>query len=156
MDEEKKKLIEEFSVFFETAYQFPPLISKIFVYLLVDIDQAGVTFDELVEAFNASKSSISNSLHYLTQLKYIDQTTKIDSRKRYYKLASNSLLLRLEQICETLEKEKSLSIKLKEYKRQQLKSKEHIQVKRSEIYIEHLDNAVLQLSKTITKLKSLK
>ena len=156
MDEQKKLLIEECSAFFESSYQFPPLISKIFVYLLLDTDDKGVTFDELVETFNASKSSVSNSLHYLSQLKYIDHNTKIDSRKRYYKLASGSLILRLQQIFEMLEKEKSLSIKLKEYKLDQLKDPYNAHIQRSEIYVEHLSNATKQLSKTITKLKLIK
>ena len=123
---------------------------------MLDTGQEGVTFDELVETFNASKSSVSNSLHYLSQLKYIDHNSKIDSRKRYYKLSPGSLILRLQQIFEMLESEKLLSIKLKKYKLSQIKDPYDAHIQRSEIYVEHLDNATKQLSKTITKLKLIK
>jgi len=155
MNENKIELIEDFSNYYENAYNFPPLTSKIYAYLLLDCKREGITFDELTEVFNASKSSVSNSLNFLTQLKHIEYFTKIDNRKRLYRISQGNVLLRLQKIHNMLLQEKQLSEKLKCYKLDKLEDPNEISIQKSEIYIEHLDNAIKQLSKTITKLESL-
>lgn len=155
MDEDKKLLIRDFSNYFETTQKFPSLISKIYAYLLLDCEKKGVTFDELVEVLNASKSSVSNSLNFLTQLKYIEYFTKLDERKRLYRIVPDNIVLRLQSIQEMLNNEKELTRKLMEYKLKRHKDPEESSVLKSGIYIEHLELAVKQLADTINKLKSL-
>ncbi len=155
MNESKIELIEDFSSYYESVYNFPPLTSKIFSYLLLDCKREGITFDEIVEVFNASKSSVSNSLSFLTQLKYIEYFTKIDNRKRLYRISSGNVVMRLQKIHDMLLHEKQLSEKLKCYKKEKLDDPNEISIQKAEIYIEHLDNAVKQLSITISKLESL-
>jgi DNA-binding transcriptional regulator GbsR (MarR family) len=47
------------------------------------------TFNELVNYFKASKSSVSNSLNYLLQNKIIDYKTFTSERKRYFFLTDS-------------------------------------------------------------------
>jgi len=155
MNESKKELIEDLSCYFESAHNLPPLTSKIYSYLLLDCKREGITFDEFVEVFNASKSSVSNSLNFLTQLKYVEYFSKIDDRKRFYRVSSENVLMRLKKIHDMLMLEKQLSEKLKCYKLKKLEDSNEISIKKSEIYIEHLENAIEQLSTTIIKLESL-
>ena len=155
MDEDKKQLIRDFSNYFETTQKFPPLISKIYAYLLLDCEKKGVTFDELVEVLNASKSSVSNSLNFLTQLKYIEYFTKLDERKRLYRIVPDNIVLRLQSIQEMLNNEKELTRRLMDYKLKRHKNPKEPSVLKSGIYIEHLELAVNQLTETINKLKSL-
>src|SRR5690625_6473178 len=98
MNEDKLELINDFSNYFEEIYKFPPLTSKIYSYLILDISKEGTTFDELVEVFNASKSSVSNSLNFLSQLDYVEHFTKIDNRRRFYRVASGSIIVRLKRL----------------------------------------------------------
>ena len=100
------ELINDFSNYFEEVYKFPPLTSKIYSYLILDISKEGTTFDELVEVFNASKSSVSNSLNFLSQLDYVEHFTKIDTRKRFYRVASGSIMVRLKRFSNILQQEK--------------------------------------------------
>jgi len=155
MDEDKRLLIRDFSNYFETTQKLPPLISKIYAYLLLDCEKKGVTFDELVETLNASKSSVSNSLNFLTQLKYIEYFTKLDERKRLYRIVPDNIIIRLQNIQEILNNEKELSRKLMDYKLKMNKNPEEPSIQKSIIYIEHLELAARQLTETINKLKSL-
>lgn len=155
MDQDKLELIGDFSSYFETTQNFPPLISKIYAYLLLDCSQKGTTFDELVEVFNASKSSISNGLNFLTQLKHIEYFTKIDDRKRFYRIVPENLMLRLENIQKMLSTEKELTQKLKNYKIKMDNEDNDLSTIKTDIYIDHLKRAIEQLSITVEKLKTL-
>ena len=156
MNEATRELVESFSNYFESYYNFPPLTSKVYSYLLLSCETEGTTFDELVEVFNASKSSISNSLNFLTQLKYVEYFTKIEKRKRLYRITPNATLIRLERIQDLLQIEKSISEKYRTFLLEKSNNPKDSKIIKSDIYIEHLDNTVTQLTNTIQKLKSVK
>lgn len=153
MDNQLKELIEDFSKYFENTYSFPPLTSKIYAYLMLDCKTNGVTFDELVEILNASKSSVSTSLNFLTQLKHIEYFTKIDNRKRFYRISSENLLIRLRKILDMLAHERQLVERLKHYRQESCEGGRENSILKSDIYLDHLKNSIGQLSQTIEKLE---
>lgn len=155
MNEKKVELIKEFSTYFESAYNFPPLTSKIYTYLLVELEREGVNFDELVEVFNASKSSVSNSLNFLTQINYIEYFSKIDCRKRLYRVTPTNMMTRLQKISDILSQERQLTEKFKSLALDTVENPEDLSIVKCDIYIDHLDSAVKQLNKTIKKLDNL-
>jgi len=61
-----------FSAFLERTYSFPPLTAKLSAYMILESDEEGFTFEELLEIFNVSKSSLSNSINYLLSMKHIE------------------------------------------------------------------------------------
>ncbi|MFA7687267.1 MAG: transcriptional regulator [Moheibacter sp.] len=154
MDDRLKELIEDFSKYFEDIYHFPPLTSKVYAYLMLDCNSSGVTFDELVEVLNASKSSVSTSLNFLTQLKHIEYYTKIDNRKRFYRISSENLLVRLKKILDMLSNEKYLVERLKTYRLETCEGLPENSILKSDIYLDHLTKSIGQLSQTIEKLES--
>lgn len=156
MDEATRELVESFSNYFESYYNFPPLTSKVYSYLLLSCETEGTTFDELVEVFNASKSSVSNSLNFLNQLKYVEYFTKIEHRKRLYRITPNAILIRLERIHDLIQIEKNISEKYRAFLLEKNNNPKDIKIINSDIYIEHLENTVTQLTNTIQKLKSVK
>lgn len=153
MDETKRELIEGFSNHFETIHNFPPLTSKIYSFLLMDCKREGITFDEIVETMNASKSSISNSLTFLSQLKHVEHFTKIDHRKRFYRVTPQSILMRLKKTQGNLMQEKLISEKYYFYMYAKLEDKNHKSLVKSKIYIDHLEKVIEELAQTIEKLK---
>lgn len=155
MNPDKIELIEDFSSYFENIYNFPPLTSKIYSYLILDTKREGITFDELVETFNASKSSVSNSLNFLSQLNYVEYFSKIDHRKRFYRVAPESMLVRLKRVSTILQHEKQLTCKFMNYLSESSEDGEANRVLKSEIYIKHLDSSIAQLENTIKKLESI-
>ena len=59
------EIYQELIEFYGTLFNLPPLSAKIYAYLIFDFDKKGHTFDELLEVFCASKSSISSSINFL-------------------------------------------------------------------------------------------
>jgi DNA-binding transcriptional regulator GbsR (MarR family) len=83
---ERKKVnrdtIEETGKVFE-KFGLTPMQGRIVAFFTIS-DPPEKTFDELVDYFKASKSSVSNSLNYLLQNKIIDYKTFASDRKRYF------------------------------------------------------------------------
>lgn len=155
MNETKKQLLKDLSAYFELSLNFPPLTSKVYAYILLDCGRKGVTFDELTATFKASKSSISNSLGFLTQIKEIEYFSKIEDRKRLYRIVPYNITLRLQKIQDMLTKEKNLARRIREYKLEITGKADDPGILKSNIYTEHLELAIEQLENTIEKLKSI-
>jgi len=77
-----REIIEENGKIFE-KFDLTPMQGRIVAYFTVS-DPPEKTFEELVTYFQASKSSISNSLNFLLQNKMIDYKTFASDRKRYF------------------------------------------------------------------------
>lgn len=60
-----------------------PVSSRVYIYILF-CREPGVTFEELVDYFNVSKSAISNALKLLGTLKMADSKTMGGQRKRFF------------------------------------------------------------------------
>jgi DNA-binding transcriptional regulator GbsR (MarR family) len=82
-----REMIEESGKVF-VKFDLTPMQGRIVAYFTMS-DTPEKTFDELVEYFRASKSSISNSLNYLLQNKIIDYKTISSDRKRYFFLTDS-------------------------------------------------------------------
>jgi DNA-binding transcriptional regulator GbsR (MarR family) len=77
-----RETIEETGKVFE-KFGLTPMQGRIVAFFTIS-DPPEKTFDELVNYFKASKSSVSNSLNYLLQNKIIDYKTFASDRKRYF------------------------------------------------------------------------
>jgi DNA-binding transcriptional regulator GbsR (MarR family) len=77
-----REIIEDNGKVFE-KFGLTPMQGRIVAYFTLS-DPPEKTFDELVNYFKASKSSISNSLNFLLQNKIIDYKTFASDRKRYF------------------------------------------------------------------------
>lgn len=152
----EKELIEFFQDYcahHETMYNYSPLTAKIYTYLMLSSDREGITFDEIVEKLNASKSSVSSSLNTLVNNAHVEHFNKIDERKRYFRVNPDYLTIRLNTIRDILAKEKNLAYRLQEYKATKTTESKPCQMKMG-IYIEHLEKATHELTNTIEKLKN--
>lgn len=79
----QKQLIERVGVLQEKA-GLQPAAARILALLLVS-DRTELSFDEIREALNISKSAASNALNLLLSLHKIDYITLPGDRKRYFK-----------------------------------------------------------------------
>lgn len=82
-----RESIEETGKVFE-KFGLTPMQGRIVAYFTIS-DPPEKTFDELVDYFKASKSSVSNSLNWLLQNKIIDYKTFASDRKRYFFLTDS-------------------------------------------------------------------
>lgn len=100
--QEKKiqETIEETGKVFE-KFGLTPMQGRIVAYFTVS-DPPEKTFDELVKFFNASKSSVSNSLNYLLQNKIIDYKTFASDRKRYFFITDSFFMVYFKKVLENV------------------------------------------------------
>ncbi|MEH6682753.1 MAG: transcriptional regulator [Sediminicola sp.] len=103
----KKELIEVLGLHFESLYQMPPLATRIYA-LLILTDSEGHTFEELMEATEASKSSVSTSINLLLQTEKIEYFTMPGDRKRHFRKNADYLKNRLTNYSQQAYKELKL------------------------------------------------
>ena len=83
---QQRDLIEEIGLAIEQRLNLSPLAARIYALLTLS-SYEGLTFDEIKEFVQASKSSISVNINVLLQLNYIKYYTVSGNRKRYFKVA---------------------------------------------------------------------
>jgi DNA-binding transcriptional regulator GbsR (MarR family) len=105
-DSRTRETIEEAGKVFEN-FGFTPMQGRIIACFTVS-DPPEKTFDQLVQYFKASKSSVSNSLNYLLQNKIIDYKTIASDRKRYFYLTDSFFVVYFVKVLENV-------TRLKEY-----------------------------------------
>lgn len=82
------ELIEEIGIYHENN-GFQPAVARVVGLLLVS-DKPELTFEEISEALNISKSATSNALNMLLNTGHIEYTTFSGDRKRYFRIKSSN------------------------------------------------------------------
>lgn len=152
-DQDLVDLFQDFCAHHELVYHLSPLTAQIYTYIMFNNNRDGVTFDELVERLNASKSSVSTSLNLLISNNQIEHFNKIDERKRFFRLNPNYMTLRLQIIRDVLEREHALSLRLIKFVDEGTLKANNCN-KKMELYIDHLEKGKNHIAETIEKLKS--
>lgn len=88
LSEKQRELIEEFGIYQENN-GFQPAVARVLGLLLVS-DRAELTFDEISETLNISKSATSNALNMMLNTGHIEYTTFSGDRKRYFRIKSSN------------------------------------------------------------------
>lgn len=152
IQKEKNELIEMFGMHFERLYNLPPLASRILGTLILDATCKGITFEELVERMNASKSSVSTNVNLLYKLGKITYYTLSGDRKKYYKPSPFSQ--RLDNYQKIIEFEKALIERMLVYREKTMKTpEESCDLENAKAYKEHIYQAEQLLLKTIGRFK---
>ncbi|MHC2992551.1 hypothetical protein OB13_13525 [Pontibacter sp. HJ8] len=88
LSEKQRELIEEIGIYHENN-GFQPAVARVVGLLLVS-DKPELTFDEISETLNISKSATSNALNMLLNTGNIEYTTFSGDRKRYFRIKSTN------------------------------------------------------------------
>ena len=151
---EKEELIEMFGIHFETLYHLPPLASRILGTLIIDCCKTGITFEEVVERTNASKSSVSTNLNLLLKLGKITYYTVSGDRKKYFKPAPFSE--RLTNYKRIMQFEKEIIDRMLSYREKTMSSpEERCNLENTKAYKTHVIEVEELLVKTIEKFKQI-
>ncbi|MEQ9442890.1 MAG: MarR family transcriptional regulator [Cyclobacteriaceae bacterium] len=97
---EKRRQVERIGVALEKL-GLTPVAARILGLLLV-AEPPYLTLDEIVEATQASKSSVGNALKFLQSEESIEYITFPGDRKRYFQLSTDTWLEGLQQRVEQL------------------------------------------------------
>lgn len=150
-----QQLFEELSVFLENTCKYSPLTAKIQAYIVMRANDDGFTFEELLDVFKVSKSSLSTSINLLINMNQIQYINKIDCRKRYFKLNPNYISDRFISLNELLTKEYNFTKKIKKYREEQEINSLQMNEEMTEIYLDHLQKAQLLMKETIEKINTI-
>jgi predicted transcriptional regulator len=89
LTDSKLRLIEELGVLHEGS-GMQPAASRIMALLLVS-DKTELTFEEIYENLNLSKSAASNALNFLLSTERIEYITRPGERRRYFRAKLKSI-----------------------------------------------------------------
>jgi DNA-binding transcriptional regulator GbsR (MarR family) len=109
-DSRTRETIEETGKILEN-FGFTPMQGRIIACFIVS-DPPEKTFDELVKYFNASKSSVSNSLNYLLQNKILDYKTIASDRKRYFYLTDSFFVVYFSKVLSSVSELKEYAYRI--------------------------------------------
>jgi len=84
LSDKQKKIVETIGVFHEQN-GLQPALGRILGLMMV-VDAAEVTFEEIAEGLSLSKSAVSTALTLLQTQNKVEYTTKPGERKRYFRL----------------------------------------------------------------------
>ena len=143
-----EKIFQDAVKFYGTVLTLPPLASKIYSYLIFDFDKVGITFDEFVEVFSASKSSVSTNLNLLISSELIIDVNKMDERKRYFFANDDYKKIRFEKIVQKMQDELKLLDDLKNFRKTEHKEDDE----RIEVYKALLNKNITNIQESLNKL----
>lgn len=83
LSEHQKELIGKLNVYLEKN-GMQPVAAKVMALLMV-VDEPELTFDEIQESLQISKSATSNGINYLLDTHRIEYVSKVGERKRYFR-----------------------------------------------------------------------
>lgn len=104
--------------FYGEVFHLPPLAAKINSLLIFDFERKGISFEELVDYYKASKSSVSTSLQLLLEHRLIAEKESA-SRKRYFVTNDRFIRIRFEEIVRRLQIELTLIDRLSDFRGEQ-------------------------------------
>ena len=143
-----EKIFQDAVKFYSTIFSLPPLASKIYSYLIFDFEKIGITFDEFVEVFSASKSSVSTSICLLLNSQLIVDINKIDERKRYFFVNDDYKKIRFEKIVQKMKDELKLLDDLKNFRKVHHDEEDQ----KMEIYKSLLNRNITNIQESLNKL----
>ncbi|QHI39290.1 hypothetical protein IMCC3317_47000 [Kordia antarctica] len=149
---EKEQLIETIGLAIEEQLNLSPLASRIYALLILS-SYDGLTFEEIREVIQASKSSTSVNVNVLSQLNYVTFYTKPGDRKRYFKLAKYSSLISLEAYHNTINKEMDMVGRINSYNKKYFPEKFINEESLGHIFQEYLVEKEQLVARTIDKMR---
>jgi len=149
------ELFESFSAYLEKTYNFPPLASKIQAYMVLNSDIEGYSFEDLLDVFKVSKSSLSTSINLLLSLNQIEYINKIDSRKRYFRLNPNYVPEKLDFLYDMISKDLFFTKKINAHRTETLLLTPSENAGIINVYTDYLEESKRLLNETINKIKTI-
>ncbi len=137
---------------FERLYNLPPLAGRILSELILGGHNQPLTFDQILERTQASKSSVSTSLKLLLRQKRITYACQDGQRRKYFKPVPFSE--RLDFYEQLLQSERTLLNLLMQHREQRGEMLPSCQL-RENAYREHIDGLESVFKRTIAKLKQI-
>ncbi|RCU57699.1 hypothetical protein DU428_07875 [Oceanihabitans sediminis] len=155
LSNQKQQLIEEVGVYLEERAGLSPLASRIYALLILS-SREGMSFENIVCAMQASKSSVSNNVNVLLQLHYIEYYTKPGDRKRYFRTSDYYLKNTMEQQAHLIEKSLKIIQKVNDFNENNNPNKFEVEKAIGTLYKDLLHDQLTKLNDTLIQFEKLK
>lgn len=149
--QEKKQLVEDVGVLLEERANLSPLASRIYALLILS-SYDGMSFEEIVNTMQASKSSVSSNLNVLLQLHYVDYYTKPGDRKRYFRTSQFYIKNTMEQQVHLIEKELKIVQKINHFNKNNNPEKFKNEKSLGLLFQEHLEDQRTKINQKIKEI----
>ncbi len=149
--EQHGELIEEIGLVIEERADLTPLAARIYATLILTSAE-GLSFQDITETHQASKSAVSNNLNVLIKLKYAEYYTKPGKRKRYFKASKFYAKTAMEKYDALFEKEIKIVEKINDFNKKHNPEKfksEHSSGMLYQDYLNHLRKGFLEKIKQV-------
>ncbi|MBD8017508.1 MULTISPECIES: transcriptional regulator [Kaistella] len=100
-----EEIFQDMVRFYGETFNLPPLSAKIYSYLIFDFERKGICFDDFIQIFSASKSSVSANLNLLLNAELIRDFNTINGRKRLFMINDNYINIRFSAIINKMKQE---------------------------------------------------
>lgn len=111
-----ENIFRDLQRFYGSIFNLPPLAAKIYAYLKFDFEKKGLTFEDLLEVFSASKSSVSENINLLLKHNLIKNSELYNERKRHFIINGDYIKIRFQEIVEKMESEIDILDRLHSYR----------------------------------------
>lgn len=150
-----ESLFQDMSSHYMELYHFPPLTANIFTYLMFDFEQKGITFEQILEASCASKSSVSNALNVLQQSNYVEVISKLGERKRYYRVNKSIFKIQFQDSISKLKRNYSILERFAKKRREALDLEDNNSEKIN-LHLELQKKTIKLFEETLEKINQIK
>lgn len=148
---EQARLIEKLGLQIEERMTLSPLASRIYALLILS-PYDGLTFEEIKEVIQASKSSTSVNINVLVQLNYIKFYTKPGDRRRYFQISKYNALVSLENYQNEVQKEIEIISTINNFNKMNHPEKVSSEKILGDIFEEYLEEKKQLIERTINKM----
>ena len=157
IEAEKAQLVEKLGLSIEQRHNLAPVAARILSYLILN-GEVGATFDELVCSVQASKSTVSNHLNHLLDLKKITYFTKPGDRKKYFVVNHDMIYQNMLEVYEMWGRQRELHLEVMAFKNRinqlhEEQGKAPLSTVFNEDYVQYLDVAMSALAQLVEKIK---
>ena len=149
----KTDIVEQLGVYFEKEKNTPPLAARILATLIATGNR-GITFEQLVNDLEASKSTISTHLTNLEYNNAVTYFTKSGDRKRYYILKPGYITRKITDQINQWKTEINIQKEVLAYKEaynhEHNNSEELLPTTFHELLLQFLEDSVVYMEKQLT------
>lgn len=111
-----ENIYQDLQRFYGCIFNLPPLAARIYAYLMFDFEKKGLTFEDFVEVFSVSKSSVSENINLLLKLNLIKNSELYNERKRHFIINGDFVKIRFLEIVEKMRSEIEILDRLHGYR----------------------------------------
>lgn len=135
-------------------FRISPIGAKICAYLKLDFSGDGITFDQLQEALDVSKSSISLNLRTLIDKGIVLEINKFNDRKTYFTYNPDYMTIWIKESIQRLEGNLDIIRRVTQLELQSERKSQNC-LKKRQLHEELIEKGIRNFKETLSKIEAI-